>query len=177
MNNGTPYGIPADNPFGSEVWAYGLRNPWRISFDKTTGDFYIGDVGQDTWEEIDYLPAGSPGGTNFGWNYFEASHHFASQPSATDHFTYPVTEYNHNDGGCSIIGGYVYRGSMPEWNGVYLYGDYCSGKVWGLIRSGDQWQNQLLFETHLQITSFGQDAKGEIYMLSDDGGVYQLVRK
>ena len=177
VNNGTPYAIPADNPFGSEVWAYGLRNPWRISFDRSTGDFYIGDVGQDIWEEIDYLPAGSPGGTNFGWNYFEASHHFAGQPSAKDHFTYPVAEYNHNDGGCSIIGGYFYRGTMPEWDGIYIYGDYCSGKVWGVIKSGDQWQNQLLFETHLQITAFGQDTKGEIYMLSDDGGVYQLIRK
>ena len=177
VNSGNPYTIPADNPFGSEIWAYGLRNPWRISFDKLTGDLYIGDVGQDTWEEIDFLPVGSPGGTNFGWNYFEATHPFAGKPSATDHFTYPVAEYNHAVGGCSITGGYVYRGSMPEWNGIYLYGDYCTGNVWGLIKSGQQWQNKLLFETKVQITSFGQDEHGEIYMLTDEGDVYQLIRK
>jgi len=176
VNHGDSYTIPADNPFGSEVWAYGLRNPWRISFDKLTGDLYIGDVGQDTWEEIDFLPAGSPGGNNFGWNYFEGSHPFASKPSVTDHFTYPIAQYNH-DKGCSIIGGYVYRGSMTEWNGTYLYGDYCTGKVWGVIRSGEKWQNKLLFQTNFQITSFGQDANGEIYLLTDDGEIYQLVRK
>jgi len=176
VNHGDSYTIPADNPFGSEVWAYGLRNPWRISFDKLTGDLYIGDVGQDTWEEIDFLPAGSPGGNNFGWNYFEGSHPFASKPSVTDHFTYPIAQYNH-DKGCSIIGGYVYRGSMTEWNGTYLYGDYCTGKVWGVIRSGEKWQNKLLFQTNFPITSFGQDANGEIYLLTDDGEIYQLVRK
>jgi glucose/arabinose dehydrogenase len=176
VNSAQPYAVPSDNPFGNEIMYYGLRNPWRISFDKQTGDLYIGDVGQGDWEEIDFVPAGSHGGLNFGWNVYEGNHDYKNN-GATGDFVFPVAEYSHTEGGCSITGGYVYRGPMSEWNGIYLYGDYCSGKVWGLIKSGEQWQNQLLFETHVQITSFGQDEKGEIYMLSDDGDVYQLVRK
>ncbi len=171
-----PYAVPSDNPFGNEVMFYGLRNPWRISFDKQTGDLFIGDVGQDTWEEIDYVSAGSQGGLNFGWNVYEGDHPYKDNGS-TGSYVFPVAEYNHADGGCSIIGGYVYRGSIPEWNGIYLYADYCSGKIWGLIKSGDKWQNQLLFDSQGLIVSFGQDAKGEIYLLTDDGGVYQLARK
>jgi hypothetical protein len=155
---------------------YGLRNPWRISFDKQTGDLYIGDVGQGDWEEIDFVPAGSKGGLNFGWNIYEGNHDYKNN-GAAGNYTFPVAEYNHADGGCSLIGGYVYRGSMTELNGIYFYGDYCSGKVWGLIRSGDQWQSKLLFETKTQINSFGQDENGELYMLSDDGSVYKLVHK
>jgi len=170
-----PYVIPTDNPFGNEIWAYGLRNPWRISFDKLTGDLYIGDVGQGAWEEIDYLPMGSPGGTNFGWDYREGKHDYeGTVPSG---LTEPIAEYSHQEGGCSVTGGYVYRGSMPEWNGIYLYGDYCTGYVWGLIKSVDGWQAQRLFETNVRITSFGQDENGEIYLLSDAGEVYKLTRK
>ena len=175
VDHGDPYGIPADNPFGTEVWAYGLRNPWRISFDKLTRDLYIGDVGQGDWEEIDFLSAGSPGGTNFGWNYREGKHDY--QGNAPAGLAEPIAEYSHDEGGCSIIGGYVYRGAMPEWNGIYLYGDYCSGKVWGLINSVNGWQAQLLFETNLNITSFGQDESGEVYLVDDDGEVYQLIGK
>jgi glucose/arabinose dehydrogenase len=171
-----PYAIPPDNPFENEIWAYGLRNPWRISFDKQTGDLYIADVGQGQWEEVDFMPRGSRGGLNFGWNYYEGNHDYDPQAVAGE-YTYPIAEYSHAEGGCAITGGYVYRGSMPEWNGVYLYGDYCTGHVWGLIRSGDQWQAQLLFEAPVLITSFGQDENGEIYLLSDDGKVYQMVRK
>ena len=175
VNNGDPYTIPPDNPFGNEVWAYGLRNPWRISFDKLTGDLYIADVGQGTWEEINFLPADSPGGTNFGWNAREGAHDYNGNAPANA--IDPVAEYNHAEGGCSVTGGYVYRGSMPEWNGIYLYGDYCTGFVWGLIRSNDGWQKQLLFQTGVTITSFGQDEQGEIYLLSDNGGVFVLSRK
>jgi glucose/arabinose dehydrogenase len=171
-----PYAIPADNPFGNEILYYGLRNPWRISFDKATGDLYIGDVGQGDWEEIDFVPAGSNGGLNFGWNYYEGNHEYEPQGSGGD-YVFPVVEYSHAEGGCSVTGGYVYRGSLAAWNGIYLYGDYCTGKVWGLIHSGEQWQSQLLFETHTLITSFGQDENSEIYMLSDDGSVYQLAGK
>lgn len=89
----------------------------------------------------------------------------------------PIAEYDHGEGGCSVVGGYVYRGSMPEWYGIYLYGDYCTGQIWGLIRSGETWQNQLLFDTDFNITSFGQDLNGEAYLLTDGGGMYQLVRK
>jgi len=175
VDSAEPYAVPPDNPFGNEIWAYGLRNPWRISFDALTGDFYIGDVGQGTWEEVDYLPADSPGGVNFGWDYREGAHEYDGNAPAG--LTDPVIEYNHAEGGCSITGGYVYRGAMPEWNGIYLYGDYCTGHVWGLIRSEGGWQTQLLFQTGARITSFGQDKAGEIYLLSDAGDVYKLARR
>jgi glucose/arabinose dehydrogenase len=175
VNNGDPYAIPSDNPFGNEVWAYGLRNPWRISFDRATGDLWIGDVGQDKWEEIDYLPAGSQGGANFGWSIMEGSHNYDGEPQSG--MTLPAAEYSHTEGGCSVTGGYVYRGTIPEWDGVYLYGDYCSGKVWALIISDGQWQSKLMFETGLLITSFGQDESGEIYLASDNGGIYRLEKK
>lgn len=174
VDNGDPYTIPADNPFGNEIWAYGLRNPWRISFDSLTGDLWIGDVGQGSWEEIDFLPAGSPGGANFGWSIMEGSYGYDGAPQPG--LLLPAAEYNH-DFGCSVTGGYVYRGAMPEWNGVYLYGDYCSGTVWGLILSNGQWQSQVTFEADVRITSFGQDEDGEVYLVSDDGRVFILARK
>jgi glucose/arabinose dehydrogenase len=176
VNSGQLYAIPADNPFGNEVWAYGLRNPWRISFDKKTSDLYIADVGQNEWEEVDFVPSGQGAGWNFGWNVYEGNHDYKNN-GQTGNFVFPVVEYNHSVGGCSITGGYVYRGSMPEWNGIYLYGDYCTGYVWGLIQVNGQWQNKMLFGANIRITSFGQDDAGEIYMLSDGGEVYQLVRK
>lgn len=177
VDTAEPYAIPSDNPFGNEVWMYGLRNPWRLSFDKSTGGLYIGDVGQDTWEEIDFISAGSPGGLNLGWDYYEGNHEYEPPSTGDSELLFPVAEYSHAEGGCAVTGGYVYRGSMPEWNGVYLYGDYCTGKVWGLIKPGEQWQAQLLFDTDSLITSFGQDESGEVYLLSDSGSVYQLVRK
>ena len=173
VDSAEPYAIPSDNPFGNEVWAYGLRNPWRISFDKQSGDLYIGDVGQNQWEEIDYLPAGSPGGANFGWNLREGAHDY--EGTASPDLIDPIAEYSHQEGGCSITGGFVYFGSRPEWNGIYLYGDYCSGFVWGLIRTDGGWQNQLLFQTGVTITSFGQDEAGEIYLISDNGNIYRLA--
>ena len=175
VNTGDPYSIPSDNPFGNEVWAYGLRNPWRISFDSATGDLWIGDVGQGDWEEIDYLPAGSPGGANFGWSIMEGTHDYNGNPQPD--LLLPVAEYSHGEGGCSVTGGYGYRGTMPEWNGVYLYGDYCTGYVWGVILSNGGWQAQRLFEAGLQITSFGQDESGEVYLTSDGGEIYKLVQK
>ena len=174
VNNGDPYAIPADNPFGNEVWAYGLRNPWRISFDRATGDLWIGDVGQNQYEEIDYLPAGSPGGANFGWSVMEGLHGYDGE--AQPGLLLPVVEYSHEIG-CSVTGGYVYRGSMPEWNGVYLYGDYCSGSVSGLILVDGQWQSRVLFEAVATITSFGQDEAGELYFTSDNGSIYILAKK
>ena len=175
VNSGDTYSIPADNPFGNEVWAYGLRNPWRLSFDKATGELYIGDVGQNQWEEIDYLPAGSPGGTNFGWSHREGAHDYDGGGPAG--MVDPIAEYSHQEGGCSVTGGFVYRGSMPEWNGIYVYGDYCTGIIWGLISIDGGWQKQQLFDVDYTITSFGQDQAGEIYLISDSGGVYQLVKK
>ena len=175
VDSAEPYAVPADNPFGNEIWIYGLRNPWRISFDKLTGDLYIGDVGQNDWEEIDFLAAGSPGGTNFGWDFREGAHDY--EGNGPDGLIDPVAEYSHPEGGCSVTGGYVYRGSMPEWNGIYLYGDYCTGLIWGLIHMNNSWQSQLLFDMQDTITSFGQDETGEIYLLSDNGGIYRLVRQ
>ena len=175
VDSGDPYAIPADNPFGNEIWDYGLRNPWRISFDSLTGDLYIGDVGQGTWEEIDIHPSGAPGGINYGWKFREGAHEYDGIAPAG--LTDPIAEYSHAEGGCSVTGGYVYRGSMLEWNGIYFYGDYCTGYVWGAMNVDGQWQDQLLFETGQRITSFGQDELGEVYLVSDSGNVYQLVRQ
>lgn len=175
VNNGEPYSVPSDNPFGNEVWAYGLRNPWRISFDRVTGDLWIGDVGQGEWEEIDFLPAGSQGGANFGWSIMEGSHGYDGE--AQPGLLLPAAEYSHGEGGCSITGGYVYRGTMTVWNGIYLYGDYCTGYVWGVFLSDAGWQNQLLFESGVTITTFGQDEAGEIYLASDNGSIYVLAKK
>ena len=181
VNSGDLYGIPADNPFANggglpEIWAYGFRNPWRFSFDRATGDLYIADVGQNQWEEVDYLPAGSPGGANFGWNIMEGNHPY--QGEATDGLTLPVTEYEHGNR-CSITGGYVYRGqALPAWNGVYFYGDYCSGEILGLVHNADDsWESRLLYDTGFLITSFGIDEAGEIYVLDRSGGLYQLQAK
>ena len=143
---GDPYAIPTGNPFTDgggkpEVWAFGLRNPWRFSFDMQTGDLYIADVGQNQWEEIDFLPAGSTGQLDFGWRIKEGTH---SYEGASTNFPLidPVFEYDHGQG-CSVTGGYVYRGaSLPEWQGVYLFGDYCSGNVWGLLRKGDSFEGK-----------------------------------
>jgi glucose/arabinose dehydrogenase len=174
VDSADPYAVPADNPFGNEVWAYGFRNPWRFSFDRSTGDLYIGDVGQNQWEEIDFLAAGSPGGANFGWDHREGAHDY--EGGGPQGMIDPVAEYNRS-GGCSVTGGYVYRGSMSEWNGIYLYGDYCSGIIWGLIRANDGWQNQMLFDVDINITSFGQDQSGELYLVDDGGGVFRFARR
>ena len=182
VENGSPYTIPADNPFVNgggkpEIWEYGLRNPWKIAFDSMTKDLYIADVGQNDWEEVDFIPAGSAGGMNFGWNIMEGNHLYAGGP--TQGLVLPVAEYSHAEGGCSITGGEVYRGAvMPEWNGVYFYGDYCSGKVWGLLRTSSGWKNKLLFETGASITTFGLDEAKEIYFANyKDGWIYQLTKK
>ncbi len=184
VNQGELYAVPADNPYTaggglSEIWALGLRNPWRFSFDRLTGDLFIADVGQNQWEEINFLPAGSSGGANLGWRYRESLHEFQGQPPAGLSLLDPVAEYGHGPG-CSVTGGVVARSAnLPAWEGVYLYGDYCSGQVWGLLQSPDgAWQNQLLFETGMNITSFGSDDAGEVYLLDYSGGdIYRLAQK
>jgi glucose/arabinose dehydrogenase len=180
VDHGNPYAIPMDNPFvngggKAEIWAYGLRNPWRISFDKPSGNLYIADVGQDLWEEVDVVPS-KAGGLNFGWNYYEGMHPYAGNPPAGVNFTFPVMEYSHAIGGCAIIGGYVYRGAITELQGIYFYGDDCSGKIWGLIHSNNGWQSQVLFETGANITTFGQDPAGEIYFADRRGTIYKLSK-
>lgn len=184
IDHGDPYAIPSDNPYAQgggapEVWASGLRNPWRFSFDRLTGDLYIGDVGQGSWEEIDYYPAGGPGGVNFGWNYREGAHTYAeSLPVGDLVLTDPVVEYGH-DQGVSVVGGIVYRGEkIPELQGIYFYGDYGSGFVWGLYQTADSsWENALLFQTGANITSFGEDESGEIYFVDHGGSLFRLEKK
>jgi glucose/arabinose dehydrogenase len=184
VDAGDPYVIPPDNPFADvggrpEIWAYGLRNPWRFSFDRLNGDLYIGDVGQNAWEEIDFLPAGHPGGANFGWDYREGAHPFEGTPPAGLELIDPVVEYSLSGANCAVTGGYVYRGqNLPDFHGVYLYGDFCSGVVWGLLRLPDgSWQNAALFETGANITSFGQDEAGEIYLVDRQGSIYHLAQR
>lgn len=174
------YSIPEDNPFAAggglpEIWAYGLRNPWRFSFDRLTGDLYIGDVGQNEWEEINFLAAGSPSGANFGWKYFEASHPFFGAPPQGLNLVPPVAEYAH-DQGCSVTGGVVYRGSrLPEMQGVYLYADYCTGRVWGLARDHQgNWLEAPLFDNAGRISSFGEDEAGEVYLVDHAGRILKL---
>jgi len=172
-----PYGIPADNPFvgqsdaRGEIWAYGLRNVWRMSFDRTTGELWAGDVGQDLWEEIDVITKGG----NYGWNLREGTHPYKDQdalPGMID----PVIDYGHDVGRC-VIGGYVYRGKQsPALRGWYLYGDFATGLIWALRRqSNGPTAYQLVAESHLQITSFGEDEAGELYLTAFDGHIYRLT--
>ncbi len=195
----SPYAIPSNNPFvgvggaKGEVWAYGLRNPWRNSFDRATGQFYIGDVGEADWEEVDIAPAGV-GGQNYGWRCFEGNATYSSTvgplsgdgacPSAANSgATFPVYVYPH-DPECAITGGYVYRGgAMPWLRGTYFFSDYCAGWVKGFQYTGSNnpaitdWTSELAPETGSleQIVSFGEDAKGELYMVDQGGGeIYRI---
>lgn len=181
IDSAEPYAAPSDNPytddpsFAPEVWAIGLRNPWRFSFDRLTGDLYIADVGQNQWEEVNFQPAGQ-GGVNYGWNIMEASKRYSGEP-VKDGLTNPFTEYSHAEGGCSITGGYVYRGSeLPALNGIYLYGDYCSGLIWSSFRgTGGTWQTNLFMDTNFSISSFGEDDAGELYLVNQGGSILKLV--
>lgn len=172
------YAIPPDNPFVNqagarpEIWAYGLRNPWRLAFDGLTGGLYIADVGQNAWEEVNHQPANLAGGVNYGWNLLEGSQAYAGGGQDT---TLPVAEYSHQNG-CSVTGGVVMRDpGLPDWNGVYLYGDYCSGLIWGLLPATDGgWHNGLLFDTDFLLTGLGVGADGRVYLAHRDGEIYRL---
>jgi len=180
VDAGDPYAIPPDNPFADggglpEIWAYGLRNPWRFAFDSLTGSLFIGDVGQGNWEEIDFQPARAAPPANYGWNLREGMHEFAGgeAPEVVD----PVTEYSHAQG-CSVTGGIVVRDpTLPEWQGVFLYGDYCSGLIWGLLQGGGGWHSDQLFDTHFSVSGFGTDHEGAVYVVDYGGGVYRLARR
>jgi glucose/arabinose dehydrogenase len=182
--NESGYAIPANNPFvndeaaRNEIWAYGLRNPWRFSFDRLTGDLYIADVGQNIWEEVHFQPANSPGGENYGWNIMEGAHCFQAESCDETGLEQPIVEHQHGTGDCSITGGYVYRGQQfLSLYGNYFYGDYCSGNMWSLLRQPDgTWVNNQVFGLRgLFISSFGEDVNGELYLLSyGDGVVYQI---
>ena len=182
VNGAEPYAIPPSNPFtggggAPEVWVYGVRNPWRIAFD---GDnVYVADVGQHAWEEISVITTNS-GGANLGWNLMEGAHCFRSSSCNQEGTTLPVVEYGHPDG-CSITGGYVYRGlAIPELDGHYFYGDYCTGFVRsfryadGIVVDHIDWSRQLGDVGN--ITSFGMDGAGELYITADDGRVFKIVR-
>jgi len=183
VDSGSPYAVPPTNPFFSSgnansmlIWAWGLRNPWRYSFDRLTGDLYIGDVGQNLYEEVDFQPAGDLGGENYGWRLMEGLHCYDPSTNCDpgNATTHPVVEYPHNPE-CSITGGYVYRGSnFPSLVGRYFYGDYCSGKVWGLHNDGG-WIVEQLVDTPYSISSFGQDESGDLYLVDLGGSVYRIV--
>ncbi len=172
----TPYAIPAGNPFGNEIWAYGLRNPWRFSFDRQTGDLYLADVGQDLVEEVDFQPAGMGAGANYGWNVMEGSRCFGSPICSSAGLTLPVAEYLHGSGDCSVTGGYVYRGAIAALQGIYFYGDFCSGRIWGLRRTGTAFETALLTDTTLSISTFGEDEAGELYVADyATGDIYRVT--
>ena len=173
------YRIPPDNPFVStpnakgEIWAYGLRNPWRFSFDRSTGMLWAADVGQNNYEEVDIMQKGG----NYGWNKMEGLHCYPPPVinCNKEGLKLPIAEYNHDEG-CSITGGYVYRGSkFKTLYGAYIYGDYCSGRIWALRYDGSKvTETSQLIDSDLEISSFGEDESGELYILSFDGRIYSF---
>jgi glucose/arabinose dehydrogenase len=174
VDRGMPYEIPNDNPFVGgggrpEVFAYGLRNPWRFSFDRQTGELWAADVGQNEWEEIDIVKRGG----NYGWRVMEGTHCFLPrQGCARDGLVPPVAEYGHDGGRCAITGGYVYRGArVPALRGAYLYADFCSGEIFALSEGAQR----MLLQTGLQISSFGQDRDGELYVVGHGGTIHRIV--
>jgi glucose/arabinose dehydrogenase len=185
-----PYVIPEDNPWvqndwngedvADEVWAVGVRNPWRFSFDRANGDLWIADVGQNQYEEVHYVAANTDGkvqgGLNFGWPMMEGLHCFSEADCQQEGLEIPVAEYDHSEG-CSVTGGYVYRGeTYPALTGVYVFGDYCSGTIWALHKQGDNWERTELLRTDYSISSFGEDEAGELYVTDlRGGGVYRIV--
>jgi len=186
VSSGTGYTVPPDNPFVGrtdarpELWSVGLRNPWRFSFDAATGDLYIGDVGQDAWEEVDVATAaqGAGRGANFGWNVTEGRHCFANPNCDVSKFTLPLLEYSHQEG-CSVTGGFVYRGAaIPALQGHYFYADYCQGWVRsfrlqdGMAAEALQWPG---LAPGGNVPSFGQDAAGELYVMNAGGQVFRIV--
>ena len=183
VDGGDPYGIPPTNPFVGqagvrpEIWATGLRNPWRFSFDRITADLWIADVGQGDVEEIDFQPASSRGGENYGWRIKEGSECFNPRNCSSAGLVDPVVEYGHTNGACSVTGGYVYRGSRtPRLTGTYIYGDYCNGVIWGAKRNASgAITTRVLIDTNLFISTFGEDANGEVYVADHNGAIYRLV--
>ena len=179
--SGETYALPEDNPFVGtedalpEIWAYGLRNVWRFSFDRATNDLYLADVGQNQWEEVNFQPADSAGGENYGWRPYEATHPYSGEP-ASESMVLPVAEYGHNLG-ASISGGYVYRGAaVPDLVGAYIYGDFGSGNIWSLYRDANgDWQNNLFMSNSGHtISSFGEDENGELYLVDYNGTILRF---
>ncbi len=182
-SSAVPYAIPPGNPFVNapgflpEIWALGMRNPWRFSFDRETGDLYIADVGESSFEEVNVQPVSSTGGENYGWNIIEGLHCFNAAGCSQVGLVLPVWEYSHGADGCSVTGGFVYRGQkFPGLRGVYIYGDLCSGRIWGLRKEGDIWTNKLLLDTLLTISTFGEDEQGNLFVADIIvGDIYEIV--
>ncbi len=178
VEGGSPYRVPPDNPFVDrsaarpEIWASGLRNPWRFSFDRATSRLFLADVGQNRWEEIDLVARGG----NYGWRIMEGAHCFNPETGCrTTGLILPIAEYG-RDLGCSVTGGYVYRGTrIRDLVGRYLFSDYCTGRLWSLRESGGRWVMEELRATGLTVSSFGEDQAGELYVVDHRGTVYQIV--
>lgn len=176
------YAIPPDNPYvhdengRNEIWAIGLRNPWRFSFDRLTGDLFLTDVGQDNLEELNFQPADSTGGENYGWNIMEGTACLHGSSCDSTGTIPPIFEYDRS-GGCATTGGYIYRGSAyPELTGNYFLADFCTGYVWRLFAEADgSWTSDLIAETDLNPSSFGEDVNGELYIVSRTGDIYQIT--
>ncbi|MFQ5444977.1 MAG: PQQ-dependent sugar dehydrogenase, partial [Nitrospinales bacterium] len=187
VDDGFPYEIPPGNPFlhepgvKREIWALGLRNPWRFSFDRETGDMFIADVGQDNFEEINFQSFSSHGGENYGWNRMEGNACFDPKSNCNDGtLILPILEYDHSGGNCSVTGGYRYRGiRSPTLAGLYFFADYCSGRIWaGTQGEAGKWTQQLLLDSSYNISTFGEDEEGEIYLThldENEGAVFHLV--
>ncbi len=184
---GPDYDIPPDNPFAGaqfgrdEIWAWGLRNPWRFSFDRATGDLYIGDVGQGRQEEINFQPAASTGDENYGWNRMEGLLCYPASVNVCDQagLTRPIAVYNHGAGDCAVTGGFVYRGTeIEDLRGVYLYGDFCSGRIRGFrVNPTGLVQDGILLDTNLQISTFGEDETGSLHVADYAGGVIYRIEQ
>jgi glucose/arabinose dehydrogenase len=195
VGNGDTFSAPANNPFSNNasfldtIWALGFRNPWRFSFDRLNGDLYIADVGQGSREEISFQPGNSQGGENYGWRCMEGKEctGLSGCTCNSPALTIPIFDYTHSAGNCSVTGGYVYRGAaIPELDGTYFFADFCTGKIWSFVRSGNtvsQFTDRtaelhpITGETINNITSFGEDDKGEIYIVDRDGEIFRIVDK
>ena len=182
VDNGDPYAVPADNPFSNtagtrpEIWALGLRNPWRFSFDRVTGDLFVGDVGQNSWEELNFQPADSRGGENYGWPITEGSHCFEPRTNCdTTGLALPLYDYD-RELGCTVVAGHRYRGAaVPEFADAFFYADYCTGQMWALAQGADGiWTNHELVQATRGISSFGEDENGELYLVNLGGALYRL---
>lgn len=184
IDNGLPYSIPVTNPFYGqsdtlpEIWALGLRNPWKFSFDNSTGDMWIGDVGQNAYEEIDFESAGSPGGSNWGWRCYEGNNatSFTSGCQPVSFYDFPAKVHTHAEGYCSITGGVVYRGlDYPSLSGIYFFADYCDGDITTLVPNGSGgWIENNLYAAGAGIVAFGLDLNGEIYVVKNTNNIFKL---
>ncbi len=174
------YRIPGSNPYKGndgacdEIWASGLRNPWRWSFDRSTGDLIIGDVGQGEWEEVDFQPSDSAGGEYYGWSCMEGTHEYDASRCDGSPMVAPILEYAHAEGNCSITGGYRYRGPILGMRGLYFYADYCTGNIWYAQPNDGNWSAVLWRDTVLNVSSFGEDEAGNLYVVDLNGGIYRF---